>query len=299
MLEKTLESPLDSKEIQPVNSKRNQPWIFLEGTDAEAEALILWPPDEKSWLIWKDPDAGKDWRQGEKGMPEDEMVRWHHLLNGPEFEQTLGDSEGQESPVCCSLWGRRVGHDWATERQLGVQGTRISGREPQPPIYPSLHWRENQLEFNSAVGICQCSVSQAFCSLLCSWEKRFPAPLKWSWPPGVGGWEARKWLLKRAWVTWVRRGLEGASRPLSSVSLGGAELTCLSPSVGPASHPHPCLSPAQSRLGFCPSFAHTCVSSSRLPADPSPFILPASHSLRDSWPHEVESGGTVKVTISR
>ena len=105
MLEKTLESPLDRKEIKPVNPKENQPCIFTERTDAEAEASILWPPDVKSWLIRKDPDAGKDWRQEEKGTTEDEMVGRYHQLNGHEFEQTPGDGEGQESLACCSPWG--------------------------------------------------------------------------------------------------------------------------------------------------------------------------------------------------
>ena len=86
VLEKTPESPLDCKEIQPVHPKGNQPWIFTGRTDAEAETPILWPPDVKNWLIWKDPDAGKDWGQDEKGMTEDEMVGWHHWLNGHEFE---------------------------------------------------------------------------------------------------------------------------------------------------------------------------------------------------------------------
>ena len=104
VLEKTPESPLDCKEIKPVNTKGNQPWIFIGRTDAETQALILWPPDVKSWLTGKDPDAGKDWRQ-EKGMTEDEMVGWHHWLNGHEFEQTPGDSEGQGSLACCSPWG--------------------------------------------------------------------------------------------------------------------------------------------------------------------------------------------------
>ena len=105
VLENTLESPLDYKEIKPVNPKGNQPWIFIERTDAEAEAPILWLPDVKNWLIWKDPDAGKHWGQEEKGMTEDEMVGWHHWLNGHEFEQTLAGSEGQGSLVCCSPWG--------------------------------------------------------------------------------------------------------------------------------------------------------------------------------------------------
>ena len=87
VLEKTLESPLDCKEIQPVHSKGDQSWVFIARTDVEAETSVLWPPDAKSWLIWKDPDAGKDWGQEEKGMTEDEMVGWHHWLNGHEFEQ--------------------------------------------------------------------------------------------------------------------------------------------------------------------------------------------------------------------
>ena len=106
VLEKTLESPLDYKEIKPVNSKGNQPWIFIGRTDAEAEAPILWPPDLKSWLTEKDPDAGKDWGQ-EKGMTEDEIVGWHHQLTGHKFEQTARDSEGQGSLACCSLWGHK------------------------------------------------------------------------------------------------------------------------------------------------------------------------------------------------
>ena len=84
-------------------------------TDTEAETPILWPPDVKNWLIWKDPDAGKDWGQEKKGTTEDEMAGWHHWLNGLEFEQALGVGDGQRSLVCCSPWGHRVGHDWATE----------------------------------------------------------------------------------------------------------------------------------------------------------------------------------------
>ena len=107
MLEKTLESPLDSKEIKPVNPKENQPWIFIGKTDVEAETPILWPPDVKSQLIEKYSDAGQDWGQEEKGTTEDEMVGWHHWLNGYEFEQILGESEGQGSLVCCSPWGHK------------------------------------------------------------------------------------------------------------------------------------------------------------------------------------------------
>ena len=104
VLQKTLESPLDCKEIQPVNPKGNQSWIFIGRTDAEAEAPILWPPDAKNWLVRKNPDAGEDWRWEEKGRTEDEMVGWHHQLDGHDFEQTLGDGEGQGSVVCCSPW---------------------------------------------------------------------------------------------------------------------------------------------------------------------------------------------------
>ena len=86
VLEKTLESPLDCQEIQPVHPKGNQSWIFIGRTDTEAEAPILWPPDAKNWLVWKNPDAGKGWRQEKKGMTEDEMVGWHHRLDGHEFE---------------------------------------------------------------------------------------------------------------------------------------------------------------------------------------------------------------------
>ena len=107
ILEKTFESPLDCKEIQPVHPKGNQSWRFIGRTDAEVETPILWPPDSKNWLIGKDPDAGKDWRREEKGMTEDEMVGWHHPLNGHKFEQTPGDGDGQGSLVCCSPWGHK------------------------------------------------------------------------------------------------------------------------------------------------------------------------------------------------
>ena len=120
---KTLENPLDCKEIQPVNPKGNQSWIFIGRTDAEAEAPILWPPDVKSWLIWKDPDDEKDWRQEEKGTTEDEIVGWHHQLNGHEFEQALGDAEGQGILACCSPWGHKESD--RTE-QLNNKGTFLA-----------------------------------------------------------------------------------------------------------------------------------------------------------------------------
>ena len=102
VLEKTLESPLDCKEIQPVHLEGDQSWIFIRRTDAEAP--ILWPPDVKNWLSGKDPEAGKDWRQEEKGMTEDQMIGWHHRLNGPKPKQALGAGDGQRSLVCCSPW---------------------------------------------------------------------------------------------------------------------------------------------------------------------------------------------------
>ena len=114
VLEKTPESPLDCNEIKPINPKRNQSWIFIGGTDAEAEAPIFWPPDVKSWLIRKDSDAGKDWRQGEKGMTEDKMIGWHHWLNGHESEQALGVGDGRRPGVLQSIGSQRVGRDWAT-----------------------------------------------------------------------------------------------------------------------------------------------------------------------------------------
>ena len=102
MLEKTLESPLDCKKIQPVHSKGNQSWMFTGRTDAKAETPILWPPHANSWLVGKDPDAGRDW-----GQEEDEMAGWHHRLNGHESEWTLGVCDGQGGLVCCNSWGRK------------------------------------------------------------------------------------------------------------------------------------------------------------------------------------------------
>ena len=128
VLEKTLESPLDCKEIKPVNPKGNQPWIFTGRTDAEAEAPILWPPDAKSWLIGKDADAGKDWRQEEKGETKDEMVGWHHWLSGPEFQQASRDGEGQGSLACCSP----SGHNWVTKQQQEIVKLRTQLVGPQP-----------------------------------------------------------------------------------------------------------------------------------------------------------------------
>ena len=115
VLKKIIESPLDFKEIKPVHYKGNQCWILIGRTDAEAETPILWPPDVKNCFIGKDPDAGKDWRQEEKGTTEDEMVGWHHWHNGHEFEQAPGVGDGQGRLVCCSPWGHK---EWDTTEWL-------------------------------------------------------------------------------------------------------------------------------------------------------------------------------------
>ena len=115
VLEETHESHLDCKEIQPVHPKGNKSWVFIWGTDVETETPILWPPDVKSCLIWKDPAAGKDWGQEEKGTTEEEMVGWHHRQNGHGFGWTPGVGDGQGGLACRSAWGCSVGHNWVTE----------------------------------------------------------------------------------------------------------------------------------------------------------------------------------------
>ena len=118
VLEKTLESPLDFKEIQPVHPKGNLSWLFIGRTDAEVETPILWPPDMKTWLIGKDPDAGKDWGQEEKGTTEDEMVGWHHRFNGNEFEKLQDIVKDREAWHVAVHGSQRVGQDWMNEQQL-------------------------------------------------------------------------------------------------------------------------------------------------------------------------------------
>ena len=115
VLEKTLESLLDCKKIQPVHPRGNQSWISIGRTDAEAETLILWPPDTKNWLIWKAPDAGKDWKWEEKETTEDEMVGWHHQLHGHEFGYSPSVGDGQGGLACCSPWGHK---EWDTTERL-------------------------------------------------------------------------------------------------------------------------------------------------------------------------------------
>ena len=115
VLEKTLESPLDCKEIQAVHPKGDQSWVFIGRTDAEAVTLVLWPPHAKSWLIGKNPGVGSEWGQEEKATTEDEMAEWHHRLDAQEFEWTPGVGNRQGGLACCDAWGCRVGHDWVTE----------------------------------------------------------------------------------------------------------------------------------------------------------------------------------------
>ena len=138
VLEKTLESLLDCKEIKPVNPKGNQPWIFFGRTDAEPEAPILWPPHEKNWLTGKDPDAWKDWRQ-EKGTKKDEMVGWDHWLDRDEFEQAMEFGDGQGSLACCSPWGCRESNmtewlNWCTFMFITVLFTIVKKwKQPKCP----------------------------------------------------------------------------------------------------------------------------------------------------------------------
>ena len=121
-----LRVPWTARRSNPVSPKGNQSWIFIGRTDAEAETPILWPPDAKNWLTWKDLDVGKDWRQEEKGKIENKVVGGYYQLNGHEFEQAPGDGEGQGGLTCYSPWSCRVGHDWATEEQLFNYSTTFS-----------------------------------------------------------------------------------------------------------------------------------------------------------------------------
>ena len=139
VLEKTPENPLDCKEIKRINPKGNQPWIFIGRTDAEAP--ILWPPNVKSWLTEKEPDAGKDWGQQEKEVTEGEMVGWHHQLSGHEFEQTPRDSEGQRSLECCSPWSQKESdttEQLNNNKVLGECGWKVDAYSSQPTL---LWWR--------------------------------------------------------------------------------------------------------------------------------------------------------------
>ena len=130
MLEKTLESPLDFKEIQPVHSKGDQPWVFFGRNDTKAETPVFWPPHAKSWLIGKDSDAGRDWGQEEKGTTEDEMAGWHHWLDGCESEWTPGVGDGEGGLACCDSWGRKESDttewlNWTWWQRLSLFGLKI------------------------------------------------------------------------------------------------------------------------------------------------------------------------------
>ena len=123
---------LSTSKIKPVNPKGNQPWIFIGRTDAEAETSVLWPPNVKNWLIWKDPDAGKDWRQEEKGTTEDEMVEWYHQLDEHEFEQSPGVRDGQGSLACCSPWDQKELDTAKRLNWLSAQKTKLFGLKDKP-----------------------------------------------------------------------------------------------------------------------------------------------------------------------
>ena len=146
VLEKTPESPLDCKEIQPVHSKGDQPWVFFGRNDAKAETPVLWPPHVKSWLIWKDSDAGRDWGQVEKGMTEDEMAGWHHWLYGCELEWTPGVGDGQGDLVCCDSWGHKELDtterlNWTEEIWVQSLGQRDPLQESTATHFSILAWR--------------------------------------------------------------------------------------------------------------------------------------------------------------
>ena len=140
VLEKTLESPLDCKEVQPVHSKGDQSWVIFGRTDAKAETPILWPPHAKSWLIGKDCDAGRDWGQEEKGTTEDEMAGWHHRLDGHGFGWTLGVGDGQGGLACCNSWGRKESDtteqlNW-TELRQEMKGIQTGKEEVKLWLFP-------------------------------------------------------------------------------------------------------------------------------------------------------------------
>ena len=181
VLEKTLESPLDCKEIQPVHSKADQLWVFFGRNDAKAETPILWPPHAKSWLIGKDSDAGSNWGQEEKGTTEDEMAGWHHRLDGHEFEWTPGDGDGQGGLVCCDSRGRKE-----SDRTEQLNWTELKAR-----------WREWEMR---EVGSWEDSVL---------WSER--------WDPLAGG---RRGLERRIKVYDNRRELRSTCKKMNRKAKG-------------------------------------------------------------------------------
>ena len=169
VLEKTLESPLDYKEIQPVHSEGDQSWVFFGRTHAKAETLVLWPPHGNSWLIGKDSDAGRDWGQEEKGMTEDEMAGWHHRLDGHEFEWTPGVGDGQGGLACCNSWGHKELDtnerlNWISWTNKWEDYSNYFGEAKFPGIGPL----PNFWSFNSALKIWCLWV----CHLACDWGLR-------------------------------------------------------------------------------------------------------------------------------
>ena len=156
VLEKTLEGPLDCKEIQPVHSKGDQSWVFMGRTDAEAETPVLWPPDAKSWLIGKDPDAGRDSGQEEEGTTEDEMAGWHHWLDGHEFESTPVVRDGPGGLACCNSWGRK-------------ESARLSD------------WTELNWWFDNFIALREVEFLLVMPYLPCELQCLNPCNWKWSW----------------------------------------------------------------------------------------------------------------------
>ena len=144
VMEKTLEGPLDCKEIQPVHPKGNKSWVFIGRTDAKAKTPILWPSHVRNWLIWKDPDAGKYWRW-EKEMTEDDIVGWCHWLNGHEFEQTLGVGDGQGGLACCNSWGLE---EWDTTEQQQKEGNSGMLQDLLKPHKYCLDWSYSRQTYN-------------------------------------------------------------------------------------------------------------------------------------------------------
>ena len=182
VLEKTLESPLDCKEIQPVHLKGDESWVFIGRTDVEAETPILWPPDTKNWLIWKDPDAGKDWGQEEKGMTEDEMVGWHHRLNGHEFGWTPGAGDGHRGLACCGSWGLMESDmteqlNWTDPKNYAInrEWGKNCKSECQVKHGTWIKYGTWKTDFTATLSMCNLSSTElgvrtrSFCPLVVSW----------------------------------------------------------------------------------------------------------------------------------
>ena len=188
VLEKTLESPLDCKEIQLVHSKGDQSWVFIGKTNAEAETPILWSPHSKSWLIGKDSDAGTDWGQEEKGTTEDEMAGWHHRLDGHEFGWTPGVGDGQGGLVCCDSWGRKESDtterlNWTELKQpltdssvmltrmltWATTGWVLTNYNPWAKPSPS-YFSYFKFYWNTNMSVNVCTVHSCLCAVIAEWS---------------------------------------------------------------------------------------------------------------------------------